>query len=187
MSESTKFWERAGIPNADTFQQLLYNEASGLVVARLTRNIQEHPFGIIYARGLDDEKYEVLADESDSGVSLKYPVTVAGEPYLFVLAMKVVERDGKYIGYDNIGIRKIDLNSRSTVLTMSDTDFVPKPPYSRIWAGTIAGHKSGNVLFCSVGMQRPEENRGPVDYYLCAVDVENRSIEQLTHLREVFL
>lgn len=187
MSESTKFWERAGIPNADSFQQLLYNEASNLVVARLSRNIQGHPFGILYSRVLEDEKYEALADESDTGVSFNDPVSVAREPYLFVLTMKVAELDGKYIGYDSIGIRKIDLKSRKTVLTMSDSDFVPEPPYSRIWASSIAGHKSGNVLFCSVGMQRSDENRGPVDYFLCAVDVQSRSIERLTHLREVFL
>ena len=187
MSESTKLWERAGIPDADTFQELLYNEASGLVVARLSRNIQEHPFGVLFVRRLDEKKYEVLADESASGVSFNYPVSVAGEPHLFVLTMKVVERDGKYIGYDNIGIRKIDLNSRKTVITMSDSDFIPEPPYVRTWASTIAGHKSGNVVFCSVGMQRPADEQGRVDYYLCAVDVESNSIQRLTHLREVFL
>ena len=187
MPDSTKFWERAGIPNADGFSQLLFNDSTGRVVAAMSRIIQGHPFGILYARGRDDDKYSVLADESDDGISFNFPVLASGGPYLFVLSMKVVEREGQYIGYDNIGIRKLDLSNAEAVLTMSDSDLVPEPPYDRIWASTIVGHKSEDTLFCSVGMQRTDDNSRPVDYYLCEVDVANHTVERVSKLHEVFI
>lgn len=187
MPSNSKIWNDAGIDNADSFNKLLYNGPSEAIVAELTRKIEDFPFGVLHVRGINEETYQSLADESESGTSFNYPVTSSTDPYLFVLAMKAVKHGEKYVGYDNIGVRKIDLRTGETILSLHDNDMSPDPPYTRIWISTIIGHKSADVLYCSIGMQRPDGDNLPVDYFLCALDISNGEIKRLTILSKPFL
>ncbi len=187
---NNKYWQRAGIEEADGFRALLFNPSSNTLVAHMYRLLNGNiMFSDLYIRGKDDKKYSaLLAKEED--VSFESPVSSPFGPYLYTVVLKAVREHGDYSGgYDSVEVRKVDLKSRRVVARLPDTGLKCEPPYYRVWVSGILGvGPTEDTLYCTVGMQRKvNDEYQPVDYKLCLVSMVDGNIQVVSQLHETFI
>jgi hypothetical protein len=189
MNDNVNYWQRVGIEKASGFRALLFNASSHTLIAHMYRCGKDNmQFSELYIREKSAENYSPLL-QFEEDVSFEYPVSSPYGPFLYFVVLKARLHDGKYIGYDNIEVRKVDLFNRRIAASLGDEQLKFPSPYYRAWVSTILGlgGKEG-LLYCTVGMQREEaKDHFPVDYKIGLLSLETGSIELVAELREVFI
>lgn len=184
-------WNLAGIAGEDTFERLLYNRSSAVVVAQFRR---ESPGGVpiasLYARRRHSAHYAALFERADN-LSYEDPVSASLAP---VLMANVIAWDEDGGGHWH-GVARVDLERWWPLAMLRPGDLPVAPPYTAAEVTHLhCSRPDGVCLVCTIALSRPATEYDQAfaatgdrfvtidDHWLCELNLELRTYEKLTAL-----
>lgn len=163
------------------FRALLYNEPANTLIAHFQR--KGDVVSALYTRQLNAAAYAKIAAENDL-LSFDYPITATAAPLLYFNAIQWA----KDRGGDWDSVRCLDLRSGQLTTVVSPTTLAVPSGYVGLWISSLmAVDPDGQRLLCTVGFERVVDERSKhLDYWVCALPVQNPVPQQIALLPDAF-
>lgn len=163
------------------FKALHYNEPARTLIAHFQR--KNDVVSALYTRQLDAAAYAKIAAENDL-LSFDHPMTAASVPLLYFNAIQWA----KDRGGDWDSVRCLDLRSGQLTTVVSPATVAIPSGYVGLWISSLmAVDPDGRRLLCTVGFERVVDERSKhVDYWVCALPVQNPVPQQIALLTDAF-
>jgi hypothetical protein len=160
---------------------LHYNEPARTLIAHFQRKTDA--VSALYTRQLDAAAYTKIAAENDL-MSFDYPIIAASAPLLYFNVIQWAKSGGG----DWDSIRCLDLRSGLLATVLSPSTVAIPAGYVGLWINSLMSvDPDGQRLICSVGFERAIDERSKhVDYWVCALSVQNKIPQQIAFLSDTF-
>ena len=191
-----------GIPGQTAIKGLLYNSASGCLVAIAHRQLELGPAVYrLYYRRLPAETYEPvglrheLEDQSDVFSCEGSPFLIFNElrfraelvpnyPEWMIPLLPKGQAEARGYGADWIGIRRFNLDTAEDKRVLDEETINPFPPYTRAWVSQLLSvSPDGTGCVCVAALTKG----GKVDRFVCEASFTEGLKRQLAPLKRVFL
>lgn len=176
-----------GLPRKYTFEKLLYNQVTKMIIAQIKLHLSKFYISRIYYRHIREDRYHKIGCNEKENYSYDSMITSICSPkiYFNVIGQKISKGD---ISGNWIEMRSYDLITKRTRPIFTASNFVLKEKEKRAWITNLVGvTPKEDSIFCIAGFESRVDNMGYVDYYLCKLIVKPLRLERLTLLRGVFL
>ena len=180
-------WANVGITGEARFIELLYVPHSKSLVAQFYREVgHNHHVKSLYVRGIQDQTYRRLTEESDS-ISYEYAIVSPCGPFVLVNILEAL-RD-EYGGYNWYALQLIELPGGKVVSEVKDGELSGKGGRGKTWVSKIHGmSQDGKTVYCTIGSpERSVSDSGRIKYHLAELDLNRKSFTVITELNGIFL
>jgi hypothetical protein len=173
-----------GMPAGYTWQQLLYNPASGTIIVEMECPADRPlpPMGRLFMRHKDADAYEQIGDPA-ADVSYENPVTCDKQPFVIFNSIRWNKVKG---GGTPDGVYAFNLRTKElSVCVPKDALAIPEP-HLRSWIkALISLSDDGQTLHVNVGIEKAVPSGAVVHYYLASLGLADNKLELLSHLRDI--
>ena len=184
-------WRDAGIPEGYSISNLMYNEASEVLVIEVRHKDASHCERLLF-RHIQAPKYELIGNPEED-VAFKSPAICEKRPLFVFNSMKWHrDPDGSRRGADWDGLYTFDLRERQLNLCVSKDNLVVPPPYDdRGWIAQILSlSDDARHAYVKVGLgKRREEGEKKIvkmDYHLARLDLRTKELQLITYLKNIW-
>lgn len=174
-----------GLPRNYTFEALMYNQVTDIIVAQIRQYYSKFVVSRLYYRHIKENRYHRIGNFEKPNYSCESTITSIKSSRIYFNVFKT-----KISGGGNwIALRTCDLVTKKIQKIFVPKDFILKKNEKRAWILNLIGVSVvGDSIFCTVGFERiTGKTSATVDYYLCRLNTINRSLERLSLLQGVFL
>lgn len=188
-------WNVAGVAGEDTFERLLYNRHSRILVAQFRRTSASGvPIASLYARSHDVASYTRLFEQVDN-LSYEDPVVASSAP---VLISNIIawDREGRGNWHGIVGV---DLEKRSALPMLRPGELSVVAPYTAAEVTHVhCSWSDGSGLVCTIALSRPATDHDQAfakidgkfimidEHWLCDLSLVRRTYTKLTALANSF-
>ncbi len=174
-----------GMPAGYTWQQLIYNPASGTIIVAMERPVDRPlpPLGRLFMRHKDADAYEQIGDPADN-VSYETPLTCEEQPIVIFNSIKWNKvRDG---GTPD-GVYSFNLRTKQLTVCVPKDTLAIAEPHLRSWISTLISlSDDGQTLYANVGIEKAAPGGAVVQYYLASLALADNRLLLLSHLKDIF-
>jgi hypothetical protein len=173
-----------GIPVGSSWQQLLYNPASETIVAEM-RSVADRPLpplGRLFMRPRHADAYEQIGNPADD-VSYQTPVTCEKQPIIVFNSIKWDKVKG---GGTPDGVYVFNLRTKDLSLCVGKDELTISDPHLRLWIqALISLSDDGQIVHANIGIEKAVPNGAVVHYHLARLELADKKLELLCHLKDV--
>jgi hypothetical protein len=172
-----------GIPVGYSWERILYNPASETIIAEMSCVADRPlpPLGRLFMRHKDADGYEQIGNPADD-VSYGTPVTCEKQP---IVIFNTVKWDKVRGGGTPDGVYAFNLRTRELAVCVAKDSLAIPETHLRSWiSALISLSDDGRTLFVNVGIEKAVPNGAIVHYYLASLDLEHKTLELLSLLKD---
>jgi hypothetical protein len=192
VEEQAARWRAAGIPDGYRVWRLVYNAASGVLIAELRGMKDGYLPGRLVMRRNDREKYELIGNP-EGDVSFESAATCEREPIL-VFNSKTWQRDpeGRLSSANWGGLYVFNVGTGELNLRVSSENFIKPEPYDeRAWISDVLSlSDDANRAYVKAALgQRFKDGENEAvryDYYLARLDLKTPNVELISQLKNLW-
>jgi hypothetical protein len=173
-----------GIPVGSSWQQLLYNFASETIVVEM-KSVADRPLpplGRLFMRPRNADAYEQIGDPADD-VSYQTPVTCETRP---IVVFNSVKWDKVKGGGTPDGVYVFNLRTKDLSVCVGKDELTIAEPHLRSWIqALISLSDDGQTLYANIGIEKAVPNGAVVHYHLARLELTDKKLELLCHLKDI--
>lgn len=174
-------WERAGIPPNHSFEQLLCNPPTGILVAQFC-SMRTNVHKRLFWRHKDSTLYQAIGNPAEN-VTQESVVVSLGKPILLFQTIALTEREDGTFGGNPAGIYLFDLEKLAVEEFLMPEEVWWPAPCRNGWVADLQSiSEDGATVLLTVGLQGP----APSGYFLAWMDMATKQIELVSHLENTF-
>jgi hypothetical protein len=169
-----------GLPEAATFNVLLYNEPSDVLVAAMTVGDGLATREKLFLRDATEDNYHELPYPDDPLLTYRDPVVASNAPMLFFLQWR-----SSGAGFDWDAVLVYDLLREELATVCDKSSLMPPLDAVRIWIARLHGVNGvGDSVVCTVATECMKRNGvgTRVKYELAMLDVQHCGLRPVTEL-----